>query len=226
MSTILSKYIDPATKTIFVGKEDWAELNQQYDHEFIKEQLIDEIMAGNIGFPHLDITYKDAAESFKKLCDYKCKGFLKGQTMTRYDYRYPIGDLYIDETLVGNDASNYFHQNARSEASGHNDPSPDGDFLRHRRRQWQTGKEECREGSHRRKNNTRSRIGGETGFRQVGQREKPGYDHPGAGYGAGCAGEIRRGKESGHGCDHYGGRSVKCCVSREKYEGLRVLINE
>ena len=124
MSTILSKYIDPATKTIFVGKEDWAELNQQYDHEFIKEQLIDEIMAGNIGFPHLDITYKDAAESFKKLCDYKCKGFLKGQTMTRYDYRYPIGDLYIDETLVGNDASNYFHQNARSEASGHNDPSP------------------------------------------------------------------------------------------------------
>lgn len=122
--TILSKYIDPATKTVFVGKEDWAALNQQYDSDFIKEQLIEEIMAGNIGFPHLDITYEDAAESFKKLCDYKCKGFLQGPTMTRYDYRYPIGDLYIDETLVGNDASNYFHQNARSEASGHNDPSP------------------------------------------------------------------------------------------------------
>ena len=122
--TILSKYIDPTKKTIFVGKEDWAALNQQYDSDFIKSQLIEEIMAGNIGFPHLEITYRDAAESFKKLCDYKCKGFLKGPTMTRYDYRYPIGDLYIDETLVGNDASNYFHQNARSEASGHNDPSP------------------------------------------------------------------------------------------------------
>ena len=122
--TILSKYIDPTKKTIFVGKEDWAALNQQYDSDFIKGQLIEEIMAGNIGFPHLEITYEDAAESFKKLCDYKCKGFLKGPTMTRYDYRYPIGDLYIDETLVGNDASNYFHQNARSEASGHNDPSP------------------------------------------------------------------------------------------------------
>ena len=80
--TILSKYIDPATKTVFVGKEDWAELNRQYDSDFIKGQLIEEIMAGNIGFPHLDITYKDAAESFKKLCDYKCKGFLQGPTMT------------------------------------------------------------------------------------------------------------------------------------------------
>lgn len=122
--TILSKYIDPETKTVFVGKEDWAELNRQYDSDFIKGQLIEEIMAGNIGFPHLPLTYMDAARSFKKLCDYKCKGFLQGQTMTRYDYRYPIGDLYIDETLVGNDASNYFHQNARSEASGHGDPSP------------------------------------------------------------------------------------------------------
>lgn len=122
--TLLSKYIDPATKTIFVGKDDWKALNDQYGSDKLKADLIEEIMAGNIGFPHLDITYEDAAESFKKLCDYKCKGFLQGPTMTRYDYRYPIGDLYIDETLVGNDASNYFHQNARSEASGHNDPSP------------------------------------------------------------------------------------------------------
>lgn len=122
--TILSKYIDPATKTIFVGKDDWKAMNAEHGSDAIKAQLIEEILAGNIKFPHNEITIDDARDSFKKLVDYKCKDFQYGPTMTRYDYRYPIGDKYIAETLVGNDASNFFHQEARSWASGHNDPCP------------------------------------------------------------------------------------------------------
>lgn len=121
--TILSKYIDDR-KGIFIDKDTWKSLNEQYDKEFIKAELIKEIMAGNIRFPHLDITLEDAKEAFRKLCDYQCKDFQYAKTMTRYDYRYPIGDKYLAETLCGNDASNYFHQEARSYASGHNDPSP------------------------------------------------------------------------------------------------------
>ena len=123
MSTILTKYIDE-NKGIFIDKNEWKALNEQYDKEFIKAELIKEIMAGNIRFPHLDITLEDAKEAFLKLVDYKCKDFQYAKTMTRYDYKYPIGDKYIAETLCGNDASNYFHQDARSYASGHNDPSP------------------------------------------------------------------------------------------------------
>ena len=122
--TILSKYIDPATKTIFVGKEDWKAMNDEHGSDKIKADLIEEILAGNIKFPHNEITIEDARDSFKKLVDYKCKDFQYGPTMTRYDYRYPIGDKYLAETLVGNDASNFFHQEARSWASGHNDPCP------------------------------------------------------------------------------------------------------
>lgn len=124
MSTILNKYIDPDKKTIFIGKEEWKSLNRQYDKDVIKGWIIEEIMDGNIGFPHMDIDINDAEDSFRKLCAYPCKPFQVGETMTRYDYKYPIGNKYLSDTLVGNDASNYFHQVARSYASGHNDPSP------------------------------------------------------------------------------------------------------
>lgn len=122
--TLLSKYIDPVAKTIFVGKEEWKAINEEHGKDNIKALLIEEIMAGNIRFPHKDITEEDAVDAFKKLVDYKCRGMQYGQTMTRFDYTYPIGGKYISETVVGNKASNYFHQEARSWASGHNDPSP------------------------------------------------------------------------------------------------------
>ena len=54
--TLLSKYIDPVSKTIFVGKEEWKAINEEHGKDNIKALLIEEIMAGNIRFPHKDIT--------------------------------------------------------------------------------------------------------------------------------------------------------------------------
>ena len=71
MSTILNKYIDPIKKTIFIGKEEWKSLNEQYDKDVIKGWIIEEIMDGNIGFPHMDIDINDAEDSFRKLCAYQ-----------------------------------------------------------------------------------------------------------------------------------------------------------
>ena len=109
---------------ISIGKEDWAALNAKYDKEEIKTAMIAQILAGNVKFPYNEITIEDASDSFKKLCAYQCRPMKKGSVMTRYEYKYPLGNLYIDETLVGNDASNFFHQQARALASGHGDPCP------------------------------------------------------------------------------------------------------
>ena len=122
--TIISKYIDPGTKNLAIGEEDWTALNAQYDKDFIKAQMIEEILGGNVRFPHNDITIEDAADAFRKLIDYKCKDFQIGPVMTRYEYRYPIGDKFLVDSTVGNDASNFFQQEARSWASGHGDPCP------------------------------------------------------------------------------------------------------
>lgn len=115
MSTILNRYIDKDNKTISIGKEDWKSLNEQYDKDVIKGWIIEEIMEGNIKFPYNEITLDDAKDSFLKLCEYEPHEFKTDHVMTRFDYeRYHLNDKYIDDTLVGNNASNYFQQVPRS----------------------------------------------------------------------------------------------------------------
>lgn len=123
MSTIVSKFIDDK-KAITIDQDDWKLLNEKYDSDTIKKALIEEILIGNIRLPMADLSIEDARDSFINLCYYKCNDYKEGDTMTRYDYKYPISKRYIDETIVGNDASNYFQQYNRFCASGHGDPSP------------------------------------------------------------------------------------------------------
>ena len=122
MENIIRQFISDGK--INIGVNDWKKLNETHDRDFIKSQLVNEIVDGNLPFPYLDLTIDDAANAFKKLIDYKCRAFFKEKVMTRYEYKWHIMDAYIDETLVGNPASDYFQASARAKASGHNDPSP------------------------------------------------------------------------------------------------------
>lgn len=111
---------------ININQEHWNLLNEKYDKEDIKECLSNEILSGNILLPLKILTYKDAEDSFKNLLSYKCNDIKEGNLVTRYDYSFDnIGyGRYIDESNVGNVASDFFQQHNRYMCGSINSPSP------------------------------------------------------------------------------------------------------
>lgn len=114
-----------SNKEINVCSEDWADILSSYSQEEIISDLTREILAGNIRLPIRLIEYDEMKDSFHQLCDYKSNGMLYSENVyTRYEYKYPLSGRYIDESNIGNTASDYFHQLNRFYTDSINEPSP------------------------------------------------------------------------------------------------------
>ena len=99
---------------VYVDKDTWSNWLNTKTKDEIKEILFNMVRSGKIQYPLADITLQDAENSFVNLKQYKCKPFMYSDDVcTRYEYKYDIGNKYIDETVVGNAASNYFNQELR-----------------------------------------------------------------------------------------------------------------
>lgn len=116
-------------RRINIPDKNWDTLNNKYEKQELIDAFKKQILSGNIELPTKKIDIKEAEQSFLDLIDYNCNDLKTGNIVTRYDYEFKdkvskIGYKYIDETNVGNVASNYFHQNSRYICGSINSPSP------------------------------------------------------------------------------------------------------
>ena len=88
--------------------------------------LKQEILNQSISIPLKHITEQEAISSFLDLKQYKCNGLKHGHLCTRYEYTFDdfSNGAYIEETNVGNIASDYFQQVNRFYCGSVNSPSP------------------------------------------------------------------------------------------------------
>ncbi len=72
-----------------------------------------------------DISLLDAEKDFEDLKNIDSKNLIKeGAVFSRYNYRWDIGEKYIDSSNVGNKSSNFYHQELRYKCDSINAPSP------------------------------------------------------------------------------------------------------
>ena len=107
---MLEPFINKETKEIKISKYYWKELNENYSVDQIKDCFVKHILNGDIGLPMNQISYKEAFDDFKELCRMSPLPLCQGKTYTKAEYKYPISNLYINQSTVGNKASNYFQQ--------------------------------------------------------------------------------------------------------------------
>ena len=99
-------------------------LKEKYSRVELEDFLVDLIYNGDIKFPYKELTPYDAVKSFNSLVDYKTQGLIKGNISTKFDYKYPISDYYVDAPIIGNTASDYFQYKNRMECGHVHFPSP------------------------------------------------------------------------------------------------------
>lgn len=125
MENPITKFLTP-DKSVFIGEDDWTELNEKYTKEQIIDFFVEEVFKGNIEIPKRLLTEDDAIHSYTKLVNYVCNDVIEDpECVTRQEYRYPITLKYIDEPILGNNASDYFQQDNRFKCSGKSTPSPE-----------------------------------------------------------------------------------------------------
>jgi len=110
--------------TIF-DKEEWDKLLEKYPkpNNEIKDIIWEKTR--NFDVPLVEIFENDAIEDFNKLKEFDSSALLKrGNIFSRYEYKWDIGNNYIDCINTGNKSSNYFHQELRFRCDSINAPSP------------------------------------------------------------------------------------------------------
>jgi tRNA1(Val) A37 N6-methylase TrmN6 len=106
------------------SQAEWEDINNQCSKDEIKE-LIWEITRSK-PLPLNEISEEGAELDFSKLSSMDCRPLIKrSQIFSRYEYRYDIGDTYIDSCNIGSKSSNYFHQQLRYRCDSINSPSPE-----------------------------------------------------------------------------------------------------
>lgn len=108
---------------INITEEEWTFLNRHYSQEEIIQMLSDAMDI--VPMPLREITFSEAMDDFSALIKFDATSLIKeGKTYARYDYKYQLMDKYIDLSVVGNKASDYFHQESRYHCDSLNAPSP------------------------------------------------------------------------------------------------------
>ena len=114
----LKPFINYDTHEIKISKYYWKELNEKYSIDEIKDCFVKHIFNGDIGLPMIQISEKEAFNDFKELCRMSPLKLCQGKTYTKAEYKYPISNLFFNQSTVGNKASNYFQQYNRMCCAG------------------------------------------------------------------------------------------------------------
>ena len=108
---------------IWVDEDHWFEIIDNYDQNFIIQQISDAIRDFKIKLPYRQITIDEVQSDYDALLN---KGNLiqDGKWVNKFEYKYPFLDKYIGISNVGNKASDYFHQVERWKCDATGYPSP------------------------------------------------------------------------------------------------------
>lgn len=110
---------------IFVNEDDWEILTSTYAKEYIIDQLSDAIEKFNISLPYREISSNDVENEYHALKNIIPEELIKSDKWkNKFEYKYPFIDRYIDNSNVGNKASDFFHQVERWKCDATGYPSP------------------------------------------------------------------------------------------------------
>jgi 16S rRNA G966 N2-methylase RsmD len=107
------------------NQNEWSDILIKYPKpdDCIKEHIWDKTR--NLDLKK-QISLDQTIEDFELLKSLDTKSLIKeGEIFSRYDYKWDIGNTYIDSCNVGNKSSNYFHQTSRWKCDSINSPSPE-----------------------------------------------------------------------------------------------------
>jgi len=110
-------------KTFFSEKE-WADIVSKNPKpcDQVKEEVWNRTR-GSYVLKNIDIS--DAKKDFQELENLNTSDLIKeGEVFSRYEYKWDLGEKYIDMSNVGSKSSNYFHQENRFKCDSINAPSP------------------------------------------------------------------------------------------------------
>jgi len=108
---------------IFDNKK-WSDILKHYPKPC--DDLKEEIWEKTRNFYILkNIDLSEASKDFDDLRKMKTSDLIKKSDLfSRYEYKWNLGDTYIDFSNIGNKSSNYFHQENRYKCDSINAPSP------------------------------------------------------------------------------------------------------
>jgi 16S rRNA G966 N2-methylase RsmD len=106
-----------------ISPDEWAALNTLYSKDVLIDLLSASIENHNLELPYREITKQEALDDFLALKNVDCL-LKEGNFYSRYAYKYPFSNLYIDNSKVGNKSSDLFHQVNRFRCDSINSPSP------------------------------------------------------------------------------------------------------
>jgi tRNA1(Val) A37 N6-methylase TrmN6 len=109
--------------TIYTQKE-WSEILLKFPkpEDEIKEDIWEKTRNLNI---QKEISLNESILDFENLKQNSFKNLIKEDfVFSRYEYKWDIGNKYIDSCNIGNKSSNYFHQDLRYKCDSINSPSP------------------------------------------------------------------------------------------------------
>tara|TARA_Y100000310_G_C20642270_1_gene794640 strand:+ start:518 stop:1660 length:1143 start_codon:yes stop_codon:yes gene_type:complete len=110
---------------IKISPTKWRRLNKSHSKEEIKKIISDAIEENDLPLPMRKIKKRDALEGFRKLLSLNTSEVVTNESwFTRYDYKYPLGDILFGCSTVGNKASDYYQQSNRWLCDSINAPSP------------------------------------------------------------------------------------------------------
>lgn len=110
--------------TIYSEKE-WSKILTRYPKpcDEVKQDLWEKTREYSV--PTAEITLEEAIKDFGELKTLDTTPLIKtGELFSRYEYKWELGNKYIDSCNIGNKSSNYFHQDLRYKCDSINSPSP------------------------------------------------------------------------------------------------------
>lgn len=110
---------------IIINQADWTYLKSSYKEEYLIQQFSDAIEEFKIKLPYKKVSFQDMVDDYNRLKELDGTTLIKkGKWVSKFPYKYAFLDQYIDNSNVGLDASNYFHQVERWKCDATGYPSP------------------------------------------------------------------------------------------------------
>lgn len=111
---------------LFVSADAWSKIQNDNDQQTIIQQISDAIVEFEIKLPYKKLSHQDMVDDYIKLNNLDSETLIKkGQWLSKFEYKYPNLDLYIDLNNSGAKASDYFHQVERWKCDATGYPSPE-----------------------------------------------------------------------------------------------------
>lgn len=110
---------------IHIPTKMWNKLNAKYGRSALRRLISRAITEHKVPMPLQTISKWNVLDTFHNLKTMdSSRRLVRGKVFSRFKYKWPIDDVYIDASSSSNPASNYFHQYNRWLAGSAKMPSP------------------------------------------------------------------------------------------------------